>query len=597
MTSRKRTSPGKLRGWLACSLIVPVAMAWAQAPEQPEQDRLRQQQELLRQQERERALREQQETRPDVRLEHEGEAQITRLPANEAPCFQIQRMILTGEFADRFGWALGAADPAEDPATGRCLGTAGINAVMARIQDAIIAKGYVTTRVLAAPQDLKAGTLTLTVVPGRIRAFRFADGTDPRVALGNAMPARPGDLLNLRDIEQALENLQRVPTVAADIQIVPADGDGAEPGQSDLVITWQQRKRWRASLSLDDSGSEATGQWQAGATLSLDNPLGWNDLFYVNVGHDVFNGSAKGTSSWTVHYDVPADNWLLGTTASEYDYRQTVVGPFERYVYSGSSRNMELRASRMLFRNAKNKFGIYGRGWWRESDNFINDAEIEVQRRRMAGWEAGLTHKKFIGAATLEASVAYRRGTGAFDALPSPEELGYRNALQEHQGDPGSYPLPTLDGTSRMKLITADAQLTVPFQLGHQRLRYSVSWRAQWNRTPLVPQDRFAIGGRYTVRGFDGEVSLTGERGWLLRNEVSLALGGRQELYAGVDRGHVAGPATAQQLGHQLTGFALGLRGGWRGLAWDGFVGAPLSRPEGFPAAYTTLGFSMNWSF
>ena len=154
------------------------------------------------------------------------------------------------------------------------------------------------------------------------------------------------------------------------------------------------------------------------------------------------------------------------------------------------------------------------RGWQRESKNYIDDTEIEVQRRRTAGWELGLTHKQFIGTATLDASVAYRRGTGAFHALRSPEEMA-------QLWDPT---LP-LEGTSRMKLITADAQFSVPFRLGKQRLRYTAAWRAQWNRTPLSPQDRFAIGGRYTVRGFDGESSLSGERGWSLRNDLSLGIG------------------------------------------------------------------------
>jgi len=578
MSSRKRSFPARMKKWLVGGLVAPVAFACGHASAQAAQDQQRQQQELLRQQERERALREQQEVRPDVRLDREREAPSARLPSDETPCFVIDHIRLQGELAGEFEWALTAASPAEDTAKGRCLGTVGINTVMSRIQDAIIARGYVTTRVLAAPQDLKSGTLTLTLVPGRVRAIRFAEGQTPRVALANAVPARPGDLLNLRDVEQALENMQRVPTVAADIQIVPAEGDGASPGQSDLVVSWQQRKVWRGSLSLDDSGSLATGKVQAGATASLDNPLGLNDLLYVNYGHDVFNGNTKGTSSWTAHYDVPVDYWVLGATASEYDYRQTVVGPFERYVYSGSSRNMELRASRVLYRSAKGKSGAYGRGWWRESDNFIDDVEILVQRRRMAGWELGITHKHFMGAATLEASAAYRRGTGAFRALAAPEELFG-------------------EGTSRFGLITVDAQIAVPFAVGKQRLQYTGSWRGQWNRTPLVPQDRLAIGGRYTVRGFDGEVSLTGERGWLLRNDVSLSLGGGQTFYVGADYGHVSGPAADQQLGTHLAGMVLGLRGSWRGLAWDGFVGAPISKPIGFPAAYTTFGFSMNWSF
>ncbi|HUH89580.1 MAG TPA: ShlB/FhaC/HecB family hemolysin secretion/activation protein [Lysobacter sp.] len=535
-------------------------------------------QELRRQQERARNLREQQEVTPDVRLQAEKAVLPDRFPSGESPCFVIQQVVLDGDEADRFGWALKAADPASDPATGHCLGTEGVNVTMKRVQNAIIARGFVTTRVLAAPQDLKIGTLTLTVVPGRIRAIRFASDSPVRASFWNAVPAQPGELLNLRDIEQALENFQRLPTVTADIQIVPADGDDPRPGESDLVIGWQQRARARVNLSLDDSGSQSTGKLQGGPTLSFDNGLMWNDLFYVDFGHDVFNGGRKGTASRTAHYDVPFGYWLVGATASDYDYHQAVAGAYETYVYSGSSRNADLRLSRLLFRNATVKTGMYGRGWWRESDNFIDDTEIHVQRRRTAGWEIGGTYKQFLGAATLDARMAYRRGTGAFGALAAPEE-----AFGE--------------GTSRLKVITADLQVAVPFQWGGQRLRYSGSWRGQWNRTPLVPQDRFAIGGRYTVRGFDGEVSLAGERGWLLRNDLSLSLGGGQELYLGADYGHVGGPSTQWQLGNHLAGAVIGLRGGYGRGSWDLFVGAPIREPNGFATAYTATGFSLGWAY
>lgn len=458
------------------------------------------------------------------------------------------------------------------------MGTEGVNTVLKRVQNAIVARGFVTTRVLAAPQDLKRGVLTLTLVPGRIRTIRFAPDTDARATAWNAVPADAGDLLNLRDIEQGLENFKRVPTAEADIQIAPTEGDNARPGESDLLIRWMQPRRFRANLSLDDSGSAATGELQAGATLSWDHLLRANDLFYLNLGHDVFNHEGQGTRSWTVHYDVPLGYWLLGATASGYEYHQSVAGDSQSYVYSGSSHNAELRVSRLLFRNATTKFGVYGRGWYRDSDNFIDDTEVLVQRRRMAGWEVGLTHRQFIGTATLDANVAVRHGTGAFDALQAPEQ-----AFGE--------------GTSRSKLITADAQLSVPFQWGEQRLRYTGTWRAQWNRTPLVPQDRFAIGGRYTVRGFDGEASLSGERGWLWRNDLGLTLGGGQELYVGADIGHVGGPSAQRQLGHRLAGAVIGLRGGAGRAYWDVFVGAPINQPDGFPTAYTTTGFNLGWTY
>lgn len=572
MEVRSASSRGRRRrtSWMGLVFsIAPLSLAVAQVSPNA--------QELLRQQERERALRESQERAPDVRMESPTAA-LETLPADESPCFRIESVLLAGESAHIFRWALEAVDPPRDPATGGCLGTQGINVVIKRVQNAIIAKGFVTTRVLTAPQDLTTGLLTLTVVPGRIHKIRFADGTSPNATLWNALPAKPGDLLNLRDVEQALEVFKRVPTAQADIQIVPAEGPDAGPGQSDLVIAWNQARKFRASLSLDDSGSQATGKLQAGATLSIDHALQANDLFYVNVGHDVFSGSDKGTESWAAHYDLPIGYWLVGANASAYDYHQTVAGHSQSYVYSGSSGNADVRLSRLLYRNATSKFGAYARAWARESKTYIDDTEIEVQRRRTGGWEAGLTWKQFLGKATLDANTALRHGTGAFDALPAPEELFD-------------------EGTSRMKVITADAQLTVPFQLGQQSMRYTGSWRAQWNRTPLVAQDRFAIGGRYTVRGFDGEVSLTGERGWLMRNDLGLSLGGGQELYVAADYGHVGGPATAWQLGDHLAGMAIGLRGEWNGGYWDWFVGAPLDTPPGFPTAYTTTGFSLGWSF
>lgn len=533
-------------------------------------------QELIRQQERERALRERLESTPDVRLETPSQAAPDRLP-DESPCFVIDSIMLAGEGADAFRWARQAADAPGDPATGRCLGGDGISMVIARVQNAIIARGFVTTRVVAPPQDLKSGVLSLTVVPGRVRAIRYSADADSRATLRNAIPIQSGELLNLRAIEQALENLQRLPTVIADIQIAPAEDPAAQPGESDLVVTRQQRAPARYALTLDDSGSKATGQLQGGATLSLDGWARLNDLFYLNVGQSVFEGDDRKTSSWNAHYSLPYGWWQFSANAGAHDYRQAVAGAFETYVYSGSSRNAEMRASRMLFRNASARFGAYGRGWWRESDNYIDDTEIEVQRRRVAGWEVGLTHRHFLGSATLDANAAYRRGTGAFDALPAPEE-----AFGE--------------GTARPVVIVADVQFATPLAVGSQRLRYTGSWRGQWHRTPLLPQDRLSIGGRYTVRGFDGEVSLSGERGWVIRNDLGLALGGGQEAYIGLDTGRVGGPSAEWQIGNRLSGGVLGVRGGWRGMYWDAFVGAPIDKPANYPTAYTTIGFSMGWS-
>lgn len=538
-------------------------------------------QEQRRAQEREKVLREQLETAPDVRLRAGPEPGQARLPVSESPCFEIRTITLRGEgdAAQRFDWLLAATSGADasDSPLGRCLGAQSIALLIKRAQNALTARGFVTSRILAEPQDLKSGSLTLTVLPGSIRAIRFAQGTKPGTRPHSTAPAEPGAVLNLRDVEQALENLKRVPTAEADIQIEPAE----LPGQSDLVVSYKQAFPLRLSLSADDSGAKSTGRYQGGLALSWDNPLSLNDLLYLSFNGDQGGGEEGERGTWgrTVHYSVPVGYWLLGATASKNRYWQSVAGLNQSYVYRGTSSNAELKLSRLVYRDAARKTTLSLGAFYRSSNNYIDDTEIEVQRRRVGGWHAAMNHREFIGQSTLDTTLAYKRGTGAFNSLPAPEE-----AFGE--------------GTSRFRLVTLDVNLSLPFKAAGQKLRYNAGVRAQANRSPLSPQDRFAIGGRYTVRGFDGESSLMAERGWLLRNDLGVALGNSgQELYAGLDHGEVSGPSAEFLAGRRLTGVVLGLRGSYKAMSYDVFIGRPLEKPEGFVTAKATAGISLNYSF
>lgn len=534
--------------------------------------------EWQRQQERERVLRELQVPRPRTRPTAPAIRNPGRLPTKPHLCFPIRRIELKGEGSERFGWAVAAAELPGDPAIGRCLGEEGINRVMKRIQNAVIARGFVTTRVRIEPQNLNDGVLALTVIPGRIHAIRFTKESGHRANYHTALPARPGDLLNLRDTEQALENFKRVPTAEADIQIVPTEGAGAKPGESDLLIAWRQAFPLRLSLSLDDSGAKETGRHQAGFTLSVDNPFGLNDLFYVNVNQDADGDSEQhGTRGQSIYYGVPLGYWRLSFSASRYKYHQAVAGNTQTYRYSGKSKRSELELSRMLHRDAVSKTEFNTKAWVRASRNYVDDTEVEIQRRRMAGWGMGIQHTRYFGAATLTADLDYRRGTGAFGSLPAPEE-----AFDE--------------GTSRPRYVTAKLDYSLPFRLGARPFSYHAEYRGQWNGTPLIPQDRFALGGRYTVRGFDGERQLSGDRGWLLRNEFGMAVGGGCQLYLGLDYGAVSGPSSEQLVGDHLAGNVLGLRGGYKGFSYDFFVGGPLNKPDGFVTDTTVSGFSLYWT-
>lgn len=525
---------------------------------------------LQRQQERDQTLHERLNASTDVRLQAPDATADRRIPDNETPCFRIDRIQLSGANGNA-ARLLADVTGGADSAVGRCLGTQGINEVMRRVQNTLVTEGLITTRVLAQPQDLTSGTLELTVVPGRMRSVRYADSSTGRIHPAAAMPARPGELLNLRDIEQGLENLRRLPSGDADIRIEP----GEAPGESDIVIERKQGFPLRLSLALDDSGSRSTGKYMGAASLAWDNPLGLGDLFHASLIHDLGGGERgrRGTEGHSLHYSVPFGYWLFSLNASAHDYHQTVAGIVQDYRYSGSSERYDLRASRVVQRSATGKTTLSLGGYLRKSRNYIDDAEILVQRRRSAGWEAGIAHRAYFGAATLDMEATWRHGTGAFRA-----QYG--------------------EGADRPRILSARASLGVPFKLGKTRLRYQADLRGQRERSRLLPQDQFSIGGRHTVRGFDGEQVLSGERGWLLRNELSVALGNSgQSAFIGLDHGRTGGNATASQPGQRLTGAVIGLRGSYRALSYEVFTGRPLSKPDGFRTGSTASGFNLVWTF
>lgn len=525
------------------------------------------------QQQRQKAL-EQQLTPPvpDVRLSEPSSSFGKIAFPVETPCFPIRNVTLTGQDALPRWLPL---QRIADQAQGHCLGGKGINLLMSTMQNRLVDHGWITTRVLAPTQDLKSGTLKLAIVPGNIRHVRLTEDSDDYIQLYSSFPAHAGNLLDLRDIEQGLENLQRLPTVEASMEIVP----GEQPGESDVVITRKQSKMWRLGLSLDDAGTETTGRYQGGVTLSLDNPFSLSDLLYVSASHDLNDRGGKGSKNYTGHYSVPFGYWTLGVTGSDYDYHQTVAGQNQDYRYSGKSKNLDVQLSRVLHRSGSQKTTLTADVLARETRNYVDDTEVGVQRRQTAGWRLGLQHRHYIGQASVDAGVSYQRGTRWFGAQPAPEEaFGEATALS--------------------KILQLNAQLDLPFEIGTQQFRYNVQYLRQISNTPLTPQDQFAIGNRWTVRGFDGERTLNASHGWYVRNDLGWSTPlPNQELYLGADYGEVGGYSSDPLIGKHLAGGVVGLRGSAFNTGYDLFAGTPFSKPDGFHTSSLTLGFNLNWSW
>lgn len=275
---------------LSAGIIAPATLFAAPNPAE-----IRMQQDI-QQRQREEQLRQIMQPESDVRLQSERVHETLNQPMGDddkQPCFAINEVVLEGEHHGRFQFALKRALHETGFQAGKCLNAGDINHIMTVAQNILIGRGYTTTRILAAPQDLNSGKLVLTVLVGYLKNIEVdMSQTDTThagriAAFQNEFPTRSDGILNLRDLEQGLENLKRIPTAEADIQIVPVDG---VPNQSTVRVKWQQRLLpYRLNVGMDDSGSKATGKYQGNITFSADNPLGLSDLFYVNYGHSIGN--------------------------------------------------------------------------------------------------------------------------------------------------------------------------------------------------------------------------------------------------------------------------------------------------------------------
>lgn len=566
-----RRSPGRRttvmwRTWVTCTFVfaagivhAPMAYAQTTAAEQAQRDqaqRQAQQREALRQ-------------APDVRLQggQQTDYHFTTVPT-ETPCFRVDALVLEGAHSEQFRFVQKYLDAYR----GRCIGQDGLRLLAHRASDLLLAHGYITSRVVIPEQNLATGRLRVMLLAGTVGAVRFAPGS-ATAYWQSALPIRPGDVLNLRAIEQGLEQLKRVTSQEAKIDIAP----GTQPGTSDLVLSVVRGKPWRLIASLDDSGAYDTGKEQGGITLAIDQPLGINDLLSIGYTHSVGDyDHVKGTHGGNFNYSVPWGDWTFSLASWDYAYRQSVYGSLQTFAYTGNSRSTAFSATRLLHRDQHSHTSLQMTVTTRHEHSYVDSVEIQTQRRKVTAAELALVQRRYIGASQLDLRLAYRWGV---------PWLGGQWQASEHGGP-----------TNRYGLAVFDASLSTPFQLFSRPWIWLSELHAQATGDRLYAEDYLTLGGRYTVRGYDGNTVLGGNHGVYWRNTLNLPLGGSGvSLYGGIDAGHVGGDVSSAYTSHSLSGAVTGVRGTRWGLSWDLFAGWPLQTPRGFPTRRPTAG--MQWIY
>ncbi|AOR72023.1 peptidase S49 [Burkholderia stabilis] len=560
----RTVSAGRLLS--AANLLAFAVAAAAQTPQagaQPQSAQRHQAQQLDE-------LKQQMLDQPDVlSAKSSSDSDTLRFP-EETPCFDIHEIEWRG--ADAFPWLRDAI-----PLEHACIGQKGLSLLREWVGKRLVARGYITSLVSIPSQDLSTGRLIIELLPGRIGAINDASG---RIGWAPILfPRGAHALLNVRDLDQALENVRRLPGQSATaFDLVP----GASLGDTDIVVRHpDDARRVRFIATADNGGLDATGRNQLGAIVAIDSPLRLYDQLIVTYNTDAALGNkALGSQAKSAAWNVPVGYASFSLGISEWTSRQALVPELPGEVMpplGQRTRRYEAGVSYVPYRSGHGKTTLRFRLARREDRSWFGPVELDVFRHDIVSYEVGASHREKLARATVDASIGMRASLAGLSAFP-----GRVNGQPEWDG--------------RYRVYSASLGADAPFRIGTRAFGYRGSLQLQYAPGALPSTEYLQIGGRYTVRGFDGNQTLAGDSGWFWRNELATPVFGAHEAYAALDAGVVTGAGSREGAGRDgrtLLGAALGVRGGYRMLGYDIALGVPLRKPGALHTARPTVDVSL----
>lgn len=148
------------------------------------------------------------------------------LVVEESPCVAVKKISLLPlkdqSVADlkQFDFVVKAIQKHPQVVLGKCIGTQSLHNIVNYAQNELLKKGFITSQIVVSPQDLNQGNLYLSVQIGRLNKVVIQEGKISSLQLKTGLPFKAGDIINLKKLDQGLENLKRV--YAVDMQLTPA---------------------------------------------------------------------------------------------------------------------------------------------------------------------------------------------------------------------------------------------------------------------------------------------------------------------------------------------------------------------------------------
>jgi hemolysin activation/secretion protein len=427
------------------------------------------------------------------------------------------------------------------------LGRQRIELLLRQLDAQLVEAGWITSRARLLALDTQTGELAIELVPGRIESLR-APGIDA-AALARAFPFVVGEALSLPDLEQGVQQINRLRMYQAQVRVLPGNAAGA----SLLDIVLNEGRAWSMAFGLDNQGSSTTGGERLRVTARAGNLLGCLDDLQFALLH------STGSDALLASLSIPGGYNLWSVTVS------------------GSRASFDIAGLEVTSRSASAVLG-----WSRvlsSSAGGRSVVDVSLIRSRLARDIESValqTEHSTVGrAAWMHILRGERWQVFVEPSLSAGLPLlgATRDRPDLSRGD-----------THRQFMKWAIAAGAV-VRSASDDLEYAVQLTAQRAGDSLIGAEQLHLGGFASVRGFR-EVSVSGDTGHVLRTELRLPQAFRPAGHPVVPFVHVdhGGARLSEGRRNTLASAGLGARGAGQGVLWEGVISVPIAREADLPS-------------
>ncbi|MCX5781287.1 MAG: POTRA domain-containing protein [Elusimicrobia bacterium] len=374
-----------------------------------------------------------------------------------------------------------------------------IRELQRKLQNLYLNHGYISARVYLDIKDPLPNTLKFTILEGTIENIYFADPNQGKMPIRTAFPRLRNKTLNIRDIEQGFEQMNRLQSNNATMQIKPGKTDGG----AEIEIMNTPGRRTRVSYGANNSGTELTGQNKHFLDLLGENLFRLNEMLSLNYGRGFEDNDRKYARNYGSSLSVPLGYWTFDFNYNASEYLATIQGISGNIFSKNDYNNLSFSVDRVLSRARRHKINA-GLGLTsKESKGYLNGVKLDVSSRNLIPMSVYASHLIFLPGGLLSSRVSYIHGLDILDAQEDRANLA--------EGQP----------KAQFQAVSLNEYFSYRFALPYTNipLTYSINLTGQYSWDDLFSSEQFTP----NVRGYR-EGGICGESGASASNDIQTPL-------------------------------------------------------------------------